>query len=216
MSTWIRDPTHYGNLTQAEMENNALCVRDWFYANSDWTINAIAGMVANMQGESRICPDAMERPTQPIGIVGVDGIGLVQWTTVSASDGNPLFQILDYLYNNHNNWEDPDKQCHSIMAEYRQSIGQIPTSAFDFWWGNGDPDVRAQYPLSFTQWAHSTANPGYLALHFQATYERPEVLDPRREQWGNDWYQFLTGHPPTPVPTTRKGLKVWQMIRYHL
>ena len=216
--TWIRDPSHAAYFTQAQMENNALCLRDWFMTNTDWSLNAIAAIAANCQGESTINPDSMEHPNEPIGTLGRDGIGLVQWTTDTAADGNPLFMILTYLYGASAtaDWGNPERQCSAIVAEYEKSTGIIPPVTV--------PDFPAgwistsQYPMSFSEWAHSTADAGYLALVFQKNYERPAALDPQRETWGKAWYQFYLNNPytPQPYPTDRKGLRVWQMIRYHL
>lgn len=209
---WVRDPTHHGNLTDAEMQNNALCMRDWFIYNTDWSLQALAGMAANMQGESRICPDAMENPSLPIGTVNKDGLGLVQWTTSPGMSTNPLFDILDYLYSSHSDWETPEKQCRSIVAEYEYCTGLIHTTVFEAYWR-----TNSQYPLTFQQWAHSTQNPGYLAMHFEFSYERPTDTHPEREGWGNTWYQYFLNNPyvpPSPVPGRRKKMPIWMMIRY--
>ena len=210
---WIRG-TASQYFTTEQMQNNALCLRDWFVTYTDWSLNAIAGMAGNIQGESTFNPDSMEHPNLPIGTVGRDGIGLVQWTTDTAADGNPLFMILTYLYGAVTDWGDPVGQCNAIMAEYGKSTGTIPPVT--------DPDFPAgwiatsSYPLSFSEWAHSTADPGYLALAFQADYERPQALDPDRAGWARTWYQYFLDNPYSPPgPTRQSKLKVWQMIRYH-
>ena len=208
---WVRDPTHHGNLTDAEMQNNALCMRDWYVANTDWSLQALAGMAANMQGESRICPDAMENPSLPIGTVNQDGIGLVQWTTSPGMSNNPLLDILQYLYGSQSNWEEPEKQCNAIVAEYQYCMGIIHTSTFEAYWR-----TSSTYPLNFDQWAHSTQNAGYLALHFQYSYERPDSVHPERETWGNQWYQYFLNNPyipPSPTPTYRRKMPLWMMLR---
>lgn len=213
---WYRDPNNHGSLTDEQAKNNALCLRDWFVANTDWSLQAIAGLAANVEGESDFNPESMERPNSPIGVPGQDGIGLVQWTTVSASEGNPLFLVLQYLYGSSTDWGDPIKQCSAIKAEYQKSIGTIPsptTPDFDPGWYQ-----TSSYPLSWNDWAHSTQDPGYLALAFQANYERPAALDPNRETWGRKWYNYYLDNPysPSPFPPIRskRGLKIWQMIRY--
>ena len=198
----------------AEMNNNALCVRDWWVINTDWTLEAIAALTANMQGESTINPASMENPNLPIGTVNQDGIGLVQWTTDTQGDPNPLFNILDYLYGSHTNWEEPNGQCNAIMAEYGKAVGTIPSHTvpdFDSGW-----IPTNDYPMSFYDWAHSTQDPGYLADAFRRNYERG--VDPynQRPGWARAWYQYFLDNPfIPPTPVRRKGLKIWQMIRYH-
>lgn len=211
---WIRG-THSEYFTQDKMNNNALCLRDWFIANTDWSLQAIAGLAANCEGESTLNPDSMEHPNLPIGTLGQDGIGLVQWTTDTAADGNPLFMILTYLFGSVGDWGDPVKQCQAIMAEYGKSTGTIPPVT--------NPDFPAgwirtsAYPMTFSEWAHSTAEPGYLALAFQANYERPATLDPNRAVWARTWYQYFLDNPYSPPqPTRQSKLKIWQMIKYHL
>ena len=211
---WIRDPTHRRYFTDAEMENNALCFRDWFVTNTDWTLNAIAAMSASIQGECAFNPDSMENPDLPIGTLGRDGIGLVQWTTDTVADGNPLFMILTYLYGSVEDWGDPVKQCNAILAEYGKSTGTIPphtTPDFPAGW------ITTQaYPISFADFAHSTADPGWLAMAWYNNYERGRDPHPEREQYGREWYQFFLDNPYNPpFPTRQSKLKIWQMIRYH-
>lgn len=214
---WYRDPSNHGSLTQAQAENNALCLRDWFVANTDWTLQAIAGMAANVEGESDFNPESMENPSYPIPTPGADGLGLVQWTSVSGDPTNPLLMIIEYLYGASatSDWGDPIKQCNAIMAEYGKSTGTIPPVTVP----NFDPGwiATTAYPVSWSTWAHSTGDPGDLALAFQANYERPLVLDPDREIWARRWYQFFLDNPyipPSPVPGRRKGMPLWMMIRY--
>lgn len=213
---WIRDPTHYAYFDDAQMQNNALCLRDWFVTHTDWTLQAIAGLAGNIQQESTFNPDSIESASYPIGTPGKDGIGLVQWTTASASEGNPLFQVLIYLYGSSSDWGNPEKQCGAIMAEYGKTIGTIPavtTPNFDKGWYS-----TSQYQISWYDWAHSTGDPGELANAFDWNYERPSVHHPERAGYARTWYQYFLDNPytPSPIPTAKKGLKIWEMIRYRL
>lgn len=205
--TWIRDPTQYRYFNQAEMENNAACVWQFFYPLG-WSIQAVAALCGNLQKESTFNPDLIEHN------VSDPGHGLFQWTP--ASD---LYRVLDYLYGNHTDWGDPDGQCSALYAEYQKTIGQIPASApFDQQWYPSLARFGYRYD-SWEQWAHSTEDPGYLAMAFMDNYLRPAGLSPERAVWAREWYQFLLTVDPTGggIPSNeKKKLKVWQMIRYHL
>ena len=206
---WIRG-THSQYFNTEQMQNNALCMRDWFQANTDWSLPALAGMAANMQGESTLNPDSMENPSLPIGTVNADGIGLVQWTTSPGMSQNPLFDILIYLFGSVGDWGEPEKQCAAIVAEYQYCMGIIHTQDFEAYWR-----TNSTYPLSFDQWAHSTGDPAYLAMHFEFSYERPLNTHPERGPWGTTWYNYFLNNPYVP-PTpggSRQKMKLWMMLR---
>lgn len=207
---WIRG-THAQYFTTAEMDNNALCLRDWFVTNTDWTLQAIAGMAANIEIESTFNPDSMEHPNEPIGTLGRDGIGLVQWTTDTAADGNPLFMILTYLYGSVGEWEDPIGQCNAIMAEYGKSIGTIPSHTVPDYPAGWIP-VSEYNRMTWYEYAHSTDDPDILAYVFRKSYERG-IGNPAS---GRYYYQLFLDNPYSPpTPTRQSKLKIWQMIRYH-
>lgn len=160
-------------LTQAEMENNALLVRDYFYqVSTPWTDNAIAGVLGNMQTESTINPGLWQVGYPQYG--PYTGYGLVQWT--------PYSTLADYL----SNWQDNgDGQCGQINNELQLStpVQWIPAHG---------------YTLTGMQFTQSTLPPDDLAEMFLYCYERP--ADPastaalRRSQ-ALDWYTYITGHP---------------------
>lgn len=209
---WYVDPNNHQNLTTEQEHNNALCLRDWFVTNTDWTLQAIAGMAANVEMESDFNPWSMENPSYPIPSPGEDGLGLVQWTSTDEDPTNPLFMILEYLYGSSaiSNWGDPVGQCNAIMAEYGKSTGTIPSHTvpdFDQGWYPTD-----EYPMTWYEWAHSTADPDYLAYAFRRNYERG-YGNPTSARY---WYQYFLDNPYSPpTPTRQSKLKIWQMIRYH-
>lgn len=218
---WIRDSTNHATFTTEQMQNNALCLRDWFVTNTDWSIQAIAALAGNVEGECGFNPDLIEG-NYPIGTVGRDGIGLVQWTTPSGDTENPLFTVMRYLYGETSDWGNPEKQCNCLMAEYGKAIGDIPAVTnpnFDKQWY-----PRNGYTLTWDEWAHSTSSDMYyLVSVFIEEYLRPanDILErekTRRTAYANVWFQYFLDNPYSPVTpiASRKGLKVWQMIRYHL
>lgn len=210
---WIRG-THAELFDTAKMQNNALCLRDWFVTNTDWTLQAIAGMAANIEVESTFNPDSMENPNNPIPTPYADGLGLVQWTSVTGDPTNPLLMILEYLYGASaaGDWEDPIKQCNAIMAEYGKSIGTIPPVTNPDYPAGWIPVSQYNY-MTWYEYAHSTDDPDTLAYVFRRSYERG-YGNPAS---GRYWYQYFLDNPYSPpTPTRLSKLKIWQMIKYHL
>lgn len=156
------------------MENNALLVRSRLEP-AGFTLNAIAGILGNMQTESSINPGIWQSLKPFAG-----GYGLVQWTPYTnysewAGDG----------------WEDNgDKECERIIYEFTNGLQYYPTSA---------------YPLSAADFMSSHQTPEYLATAFLKNYERPKNQNqPWRRTQARAWFNFLNGgeppDPPDPPP----------------
>lgn len=177
---------YYGNtynssntLTQSEQELNATYI--WNYLRDQgWTMNAVAGILGNMQSESAINPGRWQNdivmPTDPTD----SGYGLVQWTP----------------YTKYTNWVqgDPstmDNNLSRIIYEVSNNLQWIPTT---------------QYNYSFSDFTHSTDTPYNLGMAFLANYERPlNPNQPQRGQQAERWYQFLEGViPPQPTQVKKK------------
>lgn len=171
-------------LTESEMEHNAIEVWNSFKV-WDWTLNAVAGMLGNMQAESTINPGRWEN-----GVPYGGGYGLVQWTP----------------YTNYSDWagegweNNGTKQVSRIIYEWEGNYQQ---------WG-----ATGRYPLSFKEFSASTLTPEYLASAFLYNYERPGdpgATESYRQAWARKWYNYLGGVSPTP--TRSKGMPVWMMCR---
>lgn len=194
-SEYFGDPTSQlcGNNDKAM--NNACCILQFFLPKG-WSLQAIAGLCGNVQQESTFNPDLIE--------IGGTGHGLVQWTPPSD-----LYAVLDVLYGSHTDWYDGEKQCNVIWAEYEQKTGLHD-------WGIEPQWYETQtYPMSWDEWAHSTADPGELALVFQANYERPASLHQERAQYARWWYDYLKNidiYSPT-VPSYKRHMPLWMMLR---
>lgn len=183
-----------------KQKNNAACIFSYFYFKG-WTINAIAGLCGNIMQESKFNPALIE--------IGGTGHGLVQWTPPSN-----LYDVLDVLFGSHDDWEDGTKQCDVLYAEYQESTGEAHRGIEPQW-----------YPSSYSSmdwktWAHSTIDPGELALIFQSNYERPAAIHQERAEFARKWYEYLsTIDPKFPGQNTRdpaKKMPVWMKINYHL
>lgn len=153
-------------LTLAQMQGNALEVY-MFLMPRGWTLNAISGMLGNMQSESNINPGIWQDLSY--GNYSV-GFGLVQWT--------PATNYTNWAGANGYGINDPDGQLVWIDSE-TVSFGQwIPTGS---------------YPMSWGSFKTSTESPEYLASAFLKNFERAgvEVESERRSQ-ARYWYDYLS------------------------
>lgn len=163
MSDWYSG-NHY--LTQAQMESNA----QLFYEKMSgygFSLNAIAGMLGNMESESGINPGIWQSLKPFEG-----GYGFVQWTP----------------YTNYSDWagadwqDNGDKECERISYEFDNGLQYYPTKS---------------YPITAQEFKTSDKPPGYLASAFLYNYERPKNLNqPNRRTQAEKWYTFLSGQEP--------------------
>lgn len=173
-------------LSQSEMQNNALIIRDYLISKG-WTLNAIAGMLGNIQTESWLNPGVWQNLNEG-NMSG--GFGLVQWT--------PATNFTNWADANGYSWTDGYAQLKWIDEE-TDSFGQwIPT---------------VDYFLLFEDFKTSTETPQYLASAFLKNFERAgiEVEENRRLQ-AVEWYFYLqenSGDTPSDNPsfTMPKGKK---------
>lgn len=174
-----------GPLTIGQMKVNAEYLYHAF-VDSGWTLEALCGMLGNMQVESSLNPGRWEGD-----VVGGDptahGYGLVQWT--------PYTNYTDWAVNY--GWSDPsviDANVSRINYEMANGLQWIPTIS---------------YPFTFGAYKDSTASPYDLALAFLANYERPaNPNQPIRGQYALEWYDYLKGLHPTPI-TAKKSKFPW-------
>lgn len=179
-------------LTQEEMETNARYIYNYL-GSRGWTVNAIAGMLGNMQTESSINPGIWEGLNAGTG----PGYGLVQWT--------PYTKYTDWCANKGIDPSHMDSALQRIEWELDNGLQYYPTDS---------------YPETFAQFKASKKTPTYLAMAFLANYERPAEPDqPNRGTQAEAWYTFLTGEPAPENPTgptqpekkKRKGLPLLMM-----
>ena len=175
---WISDNRY---LTEAEMKNNADIIKSYL-ASKGWTLNAIAGLLGNMQSESSINPGIWQSLIEN-NMSG--GFGLVQWT--------PATNFTDWADTNGYAWTDGNAQL--------KWIDEVTTS-FGQWIETTD------YPLTFEAFKTSSETPEYLASAFLKNFERAgvEVEETRRSQ-ALSWYTYLNSGGstnPTPTPSKKK------------
>lgn len=152
-------------LTESQMQGNALEVYNFFSAR-EWTLNAIAGMLGNMERESNINPGLWQ--SLDYGNYS-GGYGLVQWT--------PATNYTDWASANGYSITDPQGQMIWIDTMTVSSGQWIATS---------------EYNLSFNSFKTSTQSPEWLASAFLKNFERAgvEAEDERRSD-ARKWYDYL-------------------------
>lgn len=180
-------------LTTAEMQTNAKYIY-WYLLQRGWTLNAIAGMLGNMQTESTINPGIWQN--LDAGNTSL-GFGLVQWT--------PSTKYTDWCEENGLDPSAMDSALKRIEWELKNGEQYYPTSS---------------YPETFAEFKVSTKSAEYLARAFLANYERPEDPNqPARATQAATWYKYLSGlniNPGTKYKRRKKfnfllfGRKAWR------
>lgn len=158
-------------ITEEQSIHNATIVYDYFI-DEGWTIEAVCGMLGNMEKESGVNPGIYQYTLDPPNLDL--GFGLVQWTPAS-----------DYL-----EWsggsEDGYKQLERIVYELENGEQYIPTN---------------KHPLTFEEFINSHLPPYELAVAFKYNYERNASDDSiERGRNAEKWYTYFTGEiPPKPI-----------------
>lgn len=135
-------------LTESQMQGNALEVYKYF-AGKGWTLNAIGGILGNMEKESNINPGLWQSLKEG-NYSG--GFGLVQWT--------PATNYTNWANSNGYGITDPEGQMYWIDALSASSGQWIATSAYSMTWG---------------AYKNSKESPEYLASAFLKNFERAGV-----------------------------------------
>lgn len=164
-------------LTYNQMKVNAVYIYKAF-KDKGWTLNAVAGMLGNMQRESTLNPGIWQN--NDVGNTS-GGYGLVQWT--------PATKYINWLFPG-SDASTMDNNISRILYELENGLQWISTQ---------------QYPMSFEEFTTSTQRPEDLASVFLYNYERAGVAaeNERRENALN-WYLYLGGiFPPYEIKPHR-------------
>lgn len=169
-------------LSESEMQENAKYIYAKLSKNG-WTLNAIAGMLGNMETESTINPGIWQNLDS--GNTSL-GYGLVQWT--------PATKYIDWCNDKGIEPSHMDSALARIEYEVKTpGLQWIATSSYNF---------------SFEDFKKSTLSPEYLADAFLKNYERPaDGEQPNRQTQARYWYDWLLengGYIPTPTPSNKK------------
>lgn len=168
--TWISKNDY---LSESEMQNNAKIIYQTF-AKQGWTLNAIAGMLGNMQQESTLSPGIW----QDLDSTWIEGgHGLVGWT--------PSTRITNWLSAHGYGPDDGDGQCAKIIEEW------LHPEIESVW-------VERGYAISFDEFTKSTESADFLASVFMDNYENPGwPAESNRRQYALYWYDWLLNNGGT-------------------
>lgn len=180
---WIKG-NYY--LSESEMRNNAYGVYS-ILSMFGWSVNAIAGVLGNMEQESTINPALWQGLQANPNL----GYGLVQWTpsTNYTSWANSHgYDITDGFF-----------QLLWLESETVSSGQWIPTS---------------DYNISFEEFKTSKKSVDYLTSAFLKNFERAGVeLEGVRRANAKKWYAYIKDLTPwLPTSQTKQGMPIWMMV----
>lgn len=160
-------------LTEAQMQGNAYEVFSYFYTRG-WTLNAIAGILGNMEKESNINPGLWQSLDEWNYSMG---FGLVQWTPAT----------------NYTNWANANGYSITDPEGQMKWIDEVTVSA-------GQWIATSSYNLSFEQFKVSQESPEWLAGAFLKNFERAGVeAESERRTAARKWYDYLEQYSATGV-----------------
>lgn len=165
---WVKGNRY---LNQTEMENNAKIIYNYLYSKG-WSVNAICGLLGNIQQESTINPGIWQNLTENIN----NGYGLVQWT--------PSTKWSNWADANHYAHDNGDAQLKWIDEVTGVSGEWIPTT---------------DYNVSFDQFKITTNSVDWCTKAWLYNFERAGIAHlQNRLDYANAWFTFFQGYTPTP------------------
>lgn len=221
---WLSTDTHLGtsdtsNIT-AEQIHNAEKVYLYFHP-LNWTTNAIAAIVGNMQLESYLSPALIQGTNRyrlpnsaanlsdvPNNVMinfydsyyglsgGGFGVGLVQWDgyTSTAPAGQKLVSFAERYAMI---WYDGDTQVYRIRREKETNIQWQAQTLGDTYW-------------TWDTFIASTETPETLAYVWRVCYEvAAGGTDPIRQANARYWYDYFISHP------IYSGLPTWLLYSFN-
>lgn len=190
---WIYEIGVAKYFSTSQMQNNATEFYNYF-TNKGATLEAICGMLGNIQRESTLNPGIKQGSSTSLGW------GLIQWT--------PSAVLTNWCKTYGYNWYDGSAQCERISCEGDGTKGAsgywLPTSEYAYSWSEF---------LALTDIAEATK--AYL-------YERERagvVTLSDRLQYASEWYEYFSGTPVPPTPPTpptprkRTSMPIYMMLR---
>ena len=199
-----------------EQQINANNIKS-FFEIENWTLEAICGMLGNMQAESTLNPALIQETnrwrlpnsgtdldTLPNTVMqnfykeyyGVSsrafGVGLVQWDGYTQVDATTRQQkLVAYCIRNQYNWYDGWAQCYRIRGEWEKD------DQYHFF----KPTTVNGVTYTFSNYVTSTATPETLAQAWQQGYERNAGGLGFRGTNARSWYNWFNS-PAAPDPVT--------------
>ena len=190
--TWISNNTY---LSTANQENNARIIYQFLSAQG-WTINAVSGMLGNMEVESTINPGIWQNLDE--GNTSL-GFGLVQWT--------PSTKVINWIRSTYGENADITNGTYQLRRLLWEVENPGPSGA-DQWY----PVPGEGFDLSFEDFSQSLNTPEWLAEAFLRCYESPNITPEKVQQRGElarKWYNYLLNVEPGTL-----GIPVWLLFKF--
>lgn len=178
--------------TTEQKANNVYIIASYFRSQG-WSIEAICGMLGNMEVESYLNPGQWQHNMAIMDYNNPSGFGLVQWT--------PFYKYTDWAGSDFST--NYNKQLYRIQYELEN---------YEQW--------DAVYGITFAEYSVSTENPRRLAEIFYDSYEKGTAYGGRSDR-AAFWYEYLTGHevppwvPPDVGPTDKSKFKIMFYLKPH-
>lgn len=182
-------------LTSSEMSMNAKYIYSYLKAKG-WSLNAISGMLGNLQAESTMNPGRWQ--SEDVGNTSL-GYGLVQWT--------PSTKYTEWASSNgFTDYSEMDSNLARIIYEVENNLQWIATDTYSY---------------SFKEFSTSGLTVSELAKAFLLCYERPadqsESVQNYRSSLAEAWYTELSGTTPSDpsTPSTKAKRKKYNFILFN-
>ena len=190
---WIYEIGVAKYFSTSQMQNNATEFYIYFI-NYGATLEAICGMLGNIQKESTLNPGIKQGSSISLGW------GLIQWS--------PSTVLTNWCKTYGYNWYDGAAQCDRIKCE-----GEGTKNANGYWLPTSDYSYSWSEFITLTDVAEATK--AYLYERERAGIEELDL----RLQYASEWYEFFSGtpvppQPPTPpTPIKRTSMPIYMMLR---
>lgn len=230
---WHAKSTGSYSRTSTEGLENARGIADILAADG-WVISAIAALLGNGAGESGLNPWRWEGDNIPTvaqfsewATSNKHGYGIPGFTppnTYINSTNSTKYAADGYKPNFADRPGAPEDGA--AQTAYMRDTVPLNWSSGNFDYYNDDftaigVDIRNFYYITFDQFkagkiAGADIQLDYMTGAFELKYEKPRddlAAQSYRIRCDNAayWYEYFTGHPPTPTPSNRK-LKIWMSM----
>lgn len=191
-------------LTQAEQDNNILCIYDQLAGNYGWTKEAIAGACGCFHEESGFNPGIYE--TSHGGTLNnlpyfPGGMGLAQWTDYPAYTGQYANPLPWAAMRDGYDWYDGIYQCYLLTKAtdpVYTDMGYGQGARWGWQTSSSYPSISFDAYKQFTGSITDAVTYWFYDLEWHY-YEIPDWVDfPARVAWGEYAYELMSGHTPEP------------------
>jgi len=184
MYDWIAEWTNQNPMWDRATKAHNVDIIAGYFLNHGWTMEAVCGMLGNMEDEGLFNPGQWQIGYPIYGESSSIGFGLVQWT--------PWWKYGDWVESMGESIENYDLQLDRIQYELENGLQ----------W-----EMREGYDISFADYVTLEQDLDYMTRAFFWCYEYGTWFDSRVTN-AYYWWNYLNGSvppPPAPTPTPTKS-----------